>query len=51
MSGNRILRWVPAYRVDIAWVIFIGLNLLAMHLIPAWQTVPFLAIWVSFPRC
>ncbi len=47
MSGNRILRWVPAYRVDIAWVIFIGLNLLAMHLIPAWQTVPFLAIWVS----
>ena len=32
---------------DFAWVIFIGLNLLAMRLIPAWQTVPFLIIWVS----
>jgi signal transduction histidine kinase len=46
-SGNRVLRWVRAYRTDIAWVIFIGLNLLAMRLIPAWQTVPFLVIWVS----
>jgi signal transduction histidine kinase len=33
--------------VDIAWVVFIGLNLLAMRLIPAWQTVPFLIIWVT----
>src|SRR6266571_7798632 len=33
--------------VDIAWVIFVGLNLAAMRLLPAWQTVPFLAIWVS----
>jgi signal transduction histidine kinase len=47
MRGNRILHWVRAYRVDIAWVIFILLNLLAMNLIPAWQTVPFLVIWVS----
>jgi signal transduction histidine kinase len=45
--GNRILRWARAYRVDIAWVIFILLNLAAMNLIPAWQTVPFLVIWVS----
>jgi signal transduction histidine kinase len=28
-------------------VIFILLNLLAMNLIPAWQTVPFLVIWVT----
>jgi signal transduction histidine kinase len=33
--------------VDIAWAAFVGINLAAMHLLPAWQTVPFLAIWVS----
>ena len=32
---------------DIAWAAFAGLNLAAMRLFPAWQTVPFLAIWVS----
>jgi signal transduction histidine kinase len=26
---------------------FIGLNLLAMRLLPGWQTVPFLVIWVT----
>lgn len=38
---------VRPYRVDLAWAAFVGLNLLAMQLIPAWQTVPFLIIWVS----
>jgi len=33
--------------VDIVWVGFVGLNLAAMRLFPSWQTVPFLAIWVS----
>ena len=33
--------------LDIAWAVFVGLNLAAMRLVPAWQTVPFLAIWVS----
>jgi signal transduction histidine kinase len=33
--------------VDIAWVVFVGLNLAAMRLLPAYQTVPFLLIWVS----
>jgi signal transduction histidine kinase len=33
--------------VDIAWAVFAGLNLAAMRLLPAWQTVPFLVIWVS----
>lgn len=28
-------------------MVFIGLNLIAMRFIPAWQTVPFLIIWVS----
>ena len=44
---DRAYRFVRAYRLDIAWVLFIGLNLLAMRLIPAWQTVPFLIIWIS----
>ena len=40
-------RSVKAHWVDIAWMVFIALNLLAMRLIPAWQTVPFLIIWLS----
>src|SRR5215467_3559918 len=47
--GGQIMRWAVANRVDIALVVFIGLNLLAMHLIPDWQTVPFLIIWLSLP--
>ena len=42
--GPRRLRPVAP---DIAWAVFVGLNLAAMRLLPAWQTVPFLAIWVS----
>jgi signal transduction histidine kinase len=45
--GARVRQAVRSYWVDIASVLFIGLNLLAMRLIPAWQTVPFLIIWVS----
>jgi len=32
---------------DIAWAVFVGLNLVAMRLFDTWATVPFLAIWVS----
>jgi signal transduction histidine kinase len=32
---------------DIAWAVFAGANLLAMRLLPSWQTIPFLTIWVS----
>jgi signal transduction histidine kinase len=39
--------WVRSSWVDLAWVAFVAINLLAMRLLPAWQTVPFLAIWVS----
>src|SRR5215471_13463930 len=45
--GGRLMRWTVANKVDIALVVFIGLNLLAMHLIPEWQTVPFLIIWLT----
>jgi two-component system OmpR family sensor kinase len=41
------LRWLRLSRVDIIWVGFVALNLAAMRLLPEWQTVPFLAIWVS----
>src|ERR1017187_451200 len=45
--GGGLLQFARSYWVDIAWVVFIGLNLIAMRLLPAWQTVPFLIIWVS----
>ena len=45
-SGHA-LTWTRSSWVDIAWVAFVAINLAAMRLLPAWQTVPFLAIWVS----
>jgi signal transduction histidine kinase len=45
VTGAR--RFAQAHWVDIAFMIFIALNLIAMRLISAWQTVPFLIIWVS----
>ena len=47
LRSEMVRRSVRAYRVDIAWAIFVVLNLIAMRLIPAWQTVPFLIIWIS----
>ncbi len=47
MRVGRMLHRARAAWVDITWVVFIALNLLAMRLIPAWQTVPFLIIWVT----
>ncbi|HJY66885.1 MAG TPA: histidine kinase dimerization/phospho-acceptor domain-containing protein, partial [Streptosporangiaceae bacterium] len=43
---SNLQRIRPA-STDIVWAVFVGINLAAMRLIPAWQTVPFLAIWVS----
>jgi signal transduction histidine kinase len=45
--GERFRQFVRAYWLDIAWAIFVGLNLLAMRLSPAWGSVPFLVIWIS----
>src|ERR1700721_2674811 len=39
--------WCRSYRLDLAWVAFVGINLAAMRLLPDWGTVPFLALWVS----
>ena len=44
---RRGLRRIRPVAPDIAWALFVGLNLAAMRFLPAWQTVPFLAIWVS----
>jgi signal transduction histidine kinase len=43
ISLQRIRPMAP----DIAWAVFVGLNLVAMRLFDTWATVPFLAIWVS----
>jgi signal transduction histidine kinase len=45
--SGQALTWSRSSWVDIAWVAFVAINLAAMRLLPAWQTVPFLAIWVS----
>lgn len=47
MWRDGVLRWAHSYWLDIAWVVFVGLNLLAMQVSPPWQTIPFLIIWVS----
>src|SRR5437867_2802919 len=44
---EREARSFPLYWIDVAWVVFVAMNLVAMRVLPAWRTVPFLAIWVS----
>jgi len=44
---DRVLRWARSSRLDIAWAVFVGINLAAMHAMKAWSTIPFLVIWVS----
>jgi len=44
---RRAAHWARVYWLDIVWVVFVLLNLLAMRLDPDWGTVPFLAIWIS----
>ena len=45
--ARRAVHWSRTYRLDLIWVLFVLLNLAAMRFLPEWQTVPFLAIWVS----
>ena len=45
--SGQAFTWTRSSWVDIAWVAFVAVNLAAMRLLPAWQTIPFLAIWVS----
>jgi hypothetical protein len=45
--SGQAFTWTRSSWVDIAWVAFVAINLAAMRFLHAWQTVPFLAIWVS----
>src|SRR5947209_5655184 len=47
LRGKGTLRSFRPFWVDVAWVVFVGLNLVAMRFLPGYQTVPFLLIWVS----
>jgi signal transduction histidine kinase len=46
-GSSGVRRFARVYWQDIAWAVFVGLNLIAMRLIPAWGSVPFLIIWIS----
>jgi signal transduction histidine kinase len=46
-SPDRLQRLLASGWVDVAWVIFAAANLVAMALVPQWETVPFHFIWVS----
>jgi signal transduction histidine kinase len=45
--SGRLRQFARAYRVDIAWGVFVALNLIAMRFSTEWQTIPFLIIWIS----
>jgi len=44
MAATGLLR---RRAVEIAWFVFAGANLLAMALLPSWETIPFHFIWIS----
>ncbi len=49
-AGNSWLSksaWAWLSWWDIAWVVFVGINLAGMQVMTQWQTVPFIVIWVS----
>jgi signal transduction histidine kinase len=46
-SPDRLQRLLASGWVDVAWVAFAAANLVAMALVPQWETVPFHFIWVS----
>jgi signal transduction histidine kinase len=46
-SHDRLQRLLASRWVDVAWVAFAAANLVAMALVPQWETVPFHFIWVS----
>ncbi|HKO86452.1 MAG TPA: HAMP domain-containing sensor histidine kinase [Actinomycetota bacterium] len=46
-SHDRLQRALASGWVDVAWLAFAAANLVAMVLVPRWETVPFHFIWVS----
>jgi len=39
--------WLRRRRVELAWLAFAVANLVAMALVPSWETIPFHFIWIS----
>ena len=39
--------WLRRNRVEAAWFFFAAANLVAMTLLPSWETIPFHFIWIS----
>jgi len=39
--------WLRSRKIEVAWVAFAVINLIAMLLSPDWETIPFHFIWVS----
>ena len=46
-SRDRLHQLLTSGWLDVAWVVFAVANLVAMALVPQWETVPFHFIWVS----
>ena len=46
-SRDRRHQLLASGWLDVAWVVFAVANLVAMALVPEWETVPFHFIWVS----
>jgi signal transduction histidine kinase len=44
---DRLQRTLASGWVDVAWLAFAAANLVAMALVPRWETIPFHFIWVS----
>jgi signal transduction histidine kinase len=44
---DRLQRLLASGWLDVVWVAFAAANLVAMALVPQWETVPFHFIWVS----
>jgi signal transduction histidine kinase len=46
-SPDRLQRLLASGWVDLAWLLFGTANLVAMALVPQWETIPFHFIWLS----
>ena len=42
-----IATWARKYQLEVAWALFSAANLLAMLVVPRWETIPFHFVWVS----
>ena len=45
---SDIASWARRYWLEMAWVVFAAFNIVAILIVPDFETVPFHFIWVSF---